>query len=185
VYRELSGRCIPNWAFLDFLRRDAPGGVRLRRAIATAYEAKARELAIDNQAIVASVNALLAVAVVKGAMLPKASPEPAVAATSPTTRERIVAGTSREMLAQALRQIRALKGTAAQRADLFESLAGEITKQSGGTWSAIRGTGLDGSHVFLGEAGEALVISPEGGVFRGSISTGGVHMEGPGRFKID
>jgi hypothetical protein len=80
VYRELSGRCRPDWTFLDFLRRDAPGGMRLRKAIADAYSTRARALAIENQAIVASVNALLAVAVVKGAVAQRPVSAPPVPA---------------------------------------------------------------------------------------------------------
>src|SRR6185295_18913639 len=70
VYRELSGKCVPDWSYLDFLRRDAPGGVRARQAIRDGYVARAKELAIENRVIVATVNALLAVVVVKGAMAP-------------------------------------------------------------------------------------------------------------------
>jgi len=155
--------------------------MRLRKAIADGYSVRARELAIENRAIVAAVNALLAVAVVKGVVAPK----PAAAAQVRTAQEAIVAGTSREMLGQAIRRVLALEGTAAQRADLFEDLARQIHQHSSGAWSAIRGTGLDGSHVFLGEAGEVLVISPAGGIFRGSVSTGGARVTGTGRFQVD
>ncbi|MBM7112609.1 hypothetical protein [Archangium primigenium] len=37
VYRELSGSCLPNWAFLDFLSKEQPGGIRLRTALGAAY----------------------------------------------------------------------------------------------------------------------------------------------------
>jgi hypothetical protein len=37
---------------------------------------------------------------------------------------------------------------------------------------AARVTGTDGSIIFMGEAGEAAVISPQGGVFTGSIRPG-------------
>lgn len=70
VYRELSGKCAPDWSYLDFLRKDAPGGIRARQAIRDGYVARARELAIENRVIAATVNALLAVAVVKGAVAP-------------------------------------------------------------------------------------------------------------------
>jgi hypothetical protein len=70
AYRELSQKCVPDWSYLDFLRKDAPGGVRARKAISDGYAARAKELAIENRVIVATVNALLAVAVVKGAVAP-------------------------------------------------------------------------------------------------------------------
>lgn len=72
VYRELSGKCVPDWSYLDFLRKDAPGGVRAREAIGDGYVARAKELAIENRVIVATVNALLAVAVVQGVVAPQA-----------------------------------------------------------------------------------------------------------------
>jgi hypothetical protein len=68
VYRELSGACIPNWAFIDFLRRDQPGGVRLRKALGDAYEARARELGVKNAVIVNALKALMAGVIMKGAL---------------------------------------------------------------------------------------------------------------------
>jgi hypothetical protein len=84
VYRELSGRCIPNWAFLDFLSKDKPGGIRLRTALGNAYQARARELGLEDAMILSVVNALMAGVIVKGTM---AGPE----ARSSTTSTRLEA----------------------------------------------------------------------------------------------
>jgi hypothetical protein len=97
---------------------------------------------------------------------------------------QIERGSNREMLGQAIAHVQAHQGTAAQKADLFERLAGQINELSGGSWSAARGLGTDGSHVFVGELGEALIISPEGKLFRGSVGTG-VRAVAPGKFEVD
>ncbi|PTL79704.1 hypothetical protein [Vitiosangium sp. GDMCC 1.1324] len=68
VYRELSGMCVPNWAFIDFLRKDRQGGIRLRRALGDAYEARARELGVKNAVIVNALKALMAGVIMKGAL---------------------------------------------------------------------------------------------------------------------
>jgi hypothetical protein len=68
VYRELSGACIPNWAFIDFLRRDMPGGMRLRKALGDAYEVRARALGVENALIVNALKALMAGVLMKGAL---------------------------------------------------------------------------------------------------------------------
>jgi len=80
VYRELSGRCIPNWAFLDFLAKDQPGGIRLRQALGNAYQVRARELGLKDAMILSVVNALMAGVIVKGTM---AGPVKAPKSTSP------------------------------------------------------------------------------------------------------
>jgi hypothetical protein len=68
VYRELSGACIPNWAFIDFLQRDMPGGIRLRQALGEAYEVRARALGVKNALIVSALNALMAGVIIKGTL---------------------------------------------------------------------------------------------------------------------
>jgi len=63
VYRELSGTCIPNWAFLDFLRKDTQAGIRLRKALFDAFTIRARERGLQNQLILAGLNAVLGVSI--------------------------------------------------------------------------------------------------------------------------
>jgi RHS repeat-associated protein len=82
----------------------------------------------------------------------------------------IAAGSPKEMLGQALGVITKMSGDAAEKAATFESLAGQISALSKGSWNAVRMGGADGSHIFSGTLGQALVISPEGVVFRGSMS---------------
>jgi hypothetical protein len=98
---------------------------------------------------------------------------------------QIIKASTREMLGQATGHVKAFSGTAAQKADLFQQLGSQITKLSNGSWTAARGVGTEGSHVFLGGAGEALVINPAGQLFRGSLQTGGVSIAGVGRYAID
>lgn len=61
------------------------------------------------------------------------------------------------------------RGSAAEKAVAFEGMAAQINELSGGTWNAARSLGADGSRIFAGEFGEALVVSPSGGLFRGSL----------------
>jgi hypothetical protein len=76
------------------------------------------------------------------------------------------------MLGEAIRHVQSLPRDAAQRADAFGALARQIESQSGGAWSAVRGTGTDGSVIFLGRQGEGLVVTPDGRLFRGALGRG-------------
>ena len=73
------------------------------------------------------------------------------------------------MVRQAVGFIKKMPASAAEKADLFEQLATQITKHSGGSWTAARSRGADGSFIFNGEYRHALIIAPGGGVFRGYI----------------
>jgi hypothetical protein len=76
------------------------------------------------------------------------------------------------MLGDAIRHIKSLPRDAAQRADAFEALARQIENHSRGLWNAARGTGVDGSIIFLGRQGEGLVVMPDGRIYRGAIGRG-------------
>jgi hypothetical protein len=76
------------------------------------------------------------------------------------------------MLGEAIQHIKSLPFNAALRADSFEAMAKQIENNTGGLWSAARGTGTDGSHIFLGRQGEGLVVRSDGRIFRGSLSQG-------------
>jgi hypothetical protein len=76
------------------------------------------------------------------------------------------------MLGEAIRHLKSLPLDADQRADAFEALATQIEAHSGGTWKAARGKGSDGSHIFLGRQGDALVVAPDGRIYRGAIGRG-------------
>jgi hypothetical protein len=76
------------------------------------------------------------------------------------------------MLGEAIQYLKSLPRDVAQRADVFEALAGQIESHSGGAWTAGRGPGTDGSQIFLGRQGEGLVVSPNGGIYRGAIGRG-------------
>lgn len=80
------------------------------------------------------------------------------------------------MISQAFRHVIDLDGTAAEKANLFERLVAQISELDPGSWSASRGLTADGGHIFLGEVGEAVVISPGGQLYRGSIRRAGIDM---------
>jgi RHS repeat-associated protein len=79
---------------------------------------------------------------------------------------------NRELFTEALGYVRASAGTAGEKASLFEALAEQIEKKTAGSWSATRYSGADGSHVFVGGAGETLVIDSSGALFKGRAQTG-------------
>lgn len=81
-------------------------------------------------------------------------------------------GPAPQMLGEAIRHVRAMPLDAALRADAFEALAKQIETTTGGAWRAFRGTGTDGSVVFLGRQGEGLVVAPDGHIYRGRIGRG-------------
>jgi hypothetical protein len=85
---------------------------------------------------------------------------------------QLTPGPPRQMLGEAIRHVKSLPRDAVRRADAFEALARQIESHSGGAWSAARGTGTDGSHIFLGRQGEGLVVAPDGRIFRGSLGAG-------------
>lgn len=79
-------------------------------------------------------------------------------------------GPPRQMLGEAIDFVKSLPQDAAQRADAFEVLAQQIESHSGGSWRAVRSPGTDGSIIFLGRQGEALIVGPDGRLYRGSGS---------------
>ncbi|HUG92098.1 MAG TPA: hypothetical protein VML55_14760 [Planctomycetaceae bacterium] len=76
------------------------------------------------------------------------------------------------MLGEAIQHVKAHRQDQRARADLFEVLTAQIETSSGGAWKAARGNGIDGSEIFLGRQGEALVIARDGRLFRGAIGRG-------------
>jgi RHS repeat-associated protein len=79
--------------------------------------------------------------------------------------------TGGEMLREAVGGLRSMRGSGAsagEMADAFQGMAGQISKADS-SWSAARLGGTDASHIFAGELDEALVISPQGGLFRGNL----------------
>jgi hypothetical protein len=84
--------CRPDWGGLDFLPRSEPG-VRLRKAALDAYQARARQLGIEDAVIMATINAVLAVG---GAAMVVHSAE-ARAATSQTVSSQVVRSASRPL----------------------------------------------------------------------------------------
>ena len=77
-----------------------------------------------------------------------------------------------QMLREAIKHVKSLPRDVAQRADAFEALASQIERHSSGAWKASRGTGTDGSEIFLGRQGESLVVAPDGRIYRGALGKG-------------
>lgn len=82
-----------------------------------------------------------------------------------------------EMLKDALDGLSSLPGDAALRTEVFALQAENISIAQGRNWNAMRQAGEDGSSIFAGDYGHAVVISPRGGVYRGNIAT-------PGQFDL-
>ena len=72
------------------------------------------------------------------------------------------------LLSEALELIQARGGTSDQKADCFDELVVQINAKGGG-FKASRLRGTDGAHIFVGEIGHALVISPSGDMYRGAL----------------
>ncbi len=80
--------------------------------------------------------------------------------TSGSPVPQLTPGQTRQMLGEAIKHVKSLPRDAAARADAFEALAKQIESHSGGAWSAARGTGTDGSIIFLGYLNSASAIRP-------------------------
>jgi hypothetical protein len=65
---ELAPSCRPDWSFLDFLSKERPAGVQFRIAIFIAFEARARELGLENQVTLSVINGLLSVALARAVL---------------------------------------------------------------------------------------------------------------------
>jgi hypothetical protein len=61
--RELSGWCVPEWSFLDFLDKDKPGGARLRKALFDGFAERIRVRGLENQIVLSAMTALLGISV--------------------------------------------------------------------------------------------------------------------------
>jgi RHS repeat-associated protein len=117
---------------------------------------------------------------------PTVEVDPFGLSTGPGHDPQITPGSNREMLGQAVAHVKAHPGSADEKADLFQRLANEqITPMSGNSWTATRGRASDGSHVFLGGAGEALIVAPDGSMHRGSLQNGAVGIGPGGTFTVD
>jgi hypothetical protein len=76
------------------------------------------------------------------------------------------------MLGEVIGHLKVMPRDAGQRADAFEAFARQIEQHWAGAWQAARFEGADGSHIFLGRLGEALVVAPDGGLYRGAVRQG-------------
>lgn len=66
------------------------------------------------------------------------------------------------------------RGTAAQKAEFFESLLTQVHKKTGGSFNFTLTQSKSGHFVFAGEAGPMRVIDSSGSIFKGNLKTGGI-----------
>ena len=93
--------------------------------------------------------------------------------------------TNRELFKEALAKVKALNGTAEDKADLFEQEAERIRLITKGTWSAQRLVGTKGEHVFAGRVGELLVIDSNAKLYRGRIVEAVISFIPPNIVELD
>jgi len=93
--------------------------------------------------------------------------------------------TSRELFRKALDKVKALNDTAQAKADLFAAEARQIEAATGGAWTAQQMRGINGEHIFVGSAGEMLVITPTTQLFRGRLDLTIHAFVPPDQIKLD
>lgn len=79
-------------------------------------------------------------------------------------------GSIKEMYDESIQKLKTVSSstTVKEMADAYESMVRQINTKHA-SWDAKRSLGTDGSYVFVGGYGEALVIAPSGKIFRGNI----------------
>lgn len=81
-------------------------------------------------------------------------------------------GSTREMLSEAVDIVKNTAGTMTGKADLLENFTQQIEESASGQatgWTAIRMTATDGSQVFVGSLGRAVIIGPNGQMAVGQL----------------
>ena len=87
----------------------------------------------------------------------------------------LTVGSDREMLGRSIGHLKYMRAEGYNHVDManvFEDLVSQINRHNP-SWDAQRSQGAHGAEIFAGEMGEALVISPDGGLFRGSLGEAG------------
>jgi hypothetical protein len=89
--------------------------------------------------------------------------------TEPVLQSFVVTSPADEMLSRAIEAV--LRAPVAERAELFGRLVAEIETYMAAhpeerPWTCTRYTGTDGSHIFRGGVGHALVVDPAGRLWR-------------------
>ena len=79
------------------------------------------------------------------------------------------------MLGQAINYLKSMPQDAAQRMAMFDQLRVQIEEATGGSWSANKQLIPGGGSVFSGKFGEALVIDPEGNLYRGNVTNSSIN----------
>uniref|UniRef100_UPI00286B289E hypothetical protein n=1 Tax=Archangium sp. TaxID=1872627 RepID=UPI00286B289E len=115
--------CKPDWSFLDrLLPPQGPGALRLREVLGTAFSQRAHQRGMRNALITASVNALLAVTLVKG-QLKGAAAEGKGALAAAEGRTLVAATTEAEVL-----ETRLLEAEAASTAARHPAAPAELAR---------------------------------------------------------
>jgi RHS repeat-associated protein len=91
--------------------------------------------------------------------------------------------TAAELMPQAMKTLTTTSANGATKAAMFEKMAAQITNLTRGGWTATRMAGTGGEHIFVGRAGEALVINSKGQLFRTTLKDG-LKMAKDGKFEV-
>lgn len=91
--------------------------------------------------------------------------------------------TAAELMPQAMKTLTTTSANGATKAAMFEKMAAQITNLTKGGWTATRMAGTGGEHIFVGRAGEALVINSKGQLFRTTLKDG-LKMAKDGKLEV-
>jgi RHS repeat-associated protein len=86
--------------------------------------------------------------------------------------KQLVGSSGKEMIRDAVNIVKSFKGSPQQKAELLEAFAKQIGQRTGGSWSAVRSAGADGSAIFHGDLGHSIVIKSTGEIFVGTLKDG-------------
>lgn len=107
---------------------------------------------------------------------PKSSaPRPAPSAQAAKATPQITADTNEKMLRQAIDHVKVMAPSAKERTAALDELLSQVQQLSKDYWKFARGSGTDGSAVFYGGRGEAIIVNPQGQLFLGGLRSGGMH----------
>ena len=81
--------------------------------------------------------------------------------------------------------LKAHRGSAQDKADAFDGEMRRSIRKNMPYWSARRRIGTDGSHVFVSDSGEGLVIDLKGKLWRGHASADGLRARGRKHYEVD
>ncbi|MFN0141014.1 MAG: RHS repeat domain-containing protein [Pyrinomonadaceae bacterium] len=97
--------------------------------------------------------------------------KPVVKTVADLAKTQLGGSSAAEMLRDASNIVKSFKGTPQQKAELLEEFTKQISQRVP-DWNAVRSVGGDGSVIFHGKFGQAIVVSPTGQMFTGMMKDG-------------